>query len=244
MPAIRCCSIAFCAIALAAILGCSSIPGWVHTLPAKSSDGTQELPTAGTYIRAAESRYSVANKVASTEAREWLEIGTHGVQTYTKVHLYSERTRTRLRRVAYKETGTIQAAGAWLLFSPTSAIVFREEKPASESPRRLPLPAPDKAQPNAEGTAQLSIQPLLYHYDAVNMVITPAVFERYGEIFEHGIYEGCQQPHQAVGKKFETLYDQYNQKVFHRHGYFRSKGEDQAPRKRNVLRPMRSKSPS
>ncbi len=221
-------------------LACASPPRWISTLPEVGEPGVSLEELHGTYVRTVESRYSVADRSVGWQGREWIEVGESQPNAYAKIHLYAEHTRTHARQVAYVEKGTVEIRGSWVLLRPASAHK-REWREARSGSGPLSLPG---AEPG-DGWRSLSVPPLVHHYDARERSLTPATFERFGELFEHGIHEGCASPFDTRHPAFRAATEQYNHKVFHRHGYFRAATPlDQAPRKRNVLSPMRSRSPS
>ena len=220
--------------------GCFGGPQWIHRLPGSGRPTMPLEELRGTYVRTVESRYSAANRSVGWQGREWLEIGNGQANHYVKLHLFVEQNAQRARRVAYREAGTIQMDGSWVLLRPTEAGLFRAEIAVTRDAPALPLP-----NPAAVRLEPISTRPLLYFFDAREGSLTPATFERFGQTFEHGIFEGCREPFETVGPAFRAATQQYNHKVFHRHGYFRvPPTPDQTPRNRNVLFPSRRTSPS
>ena len=221
------------------LCACFGGPAWIHSLPKRSPADFRIAELSGTYVRTVESRYSAGNRAVGWQGREWLELGNGKPNAYVKVHLYVEQSGTRVRQIVYRETGTIEIGAQWVLLTPAYAGLYRREGTA-DAAHVVPLPnaADVRLQPVTPG-------PLVYFYNARELSLTPAAFERFGKVFEHGIHEGCGQPYETLSPPFRAAALQYNHKVFHRHGYFRVRDNDtQAPRNRNVLLPIRSTSPS
>ncbi len=209
----------------------------------KSTDaGDLRSVLPGTWIRLVESRYSVVNPEIYWKGREWIEISLQGdgdrpAFAYEKTHLYAEYYRGELRRVAYREAGVLRVQAPWLLFEPGKARVLREkravspeEKKAFDSSRRILLP--DLDAPDAGGDVKdASPRALRFYYNRESKgtaeqgtlrnlnFLTPLTYERFGTVFEHGIYEGCLQACDPQSRVFRAALRRYNVNSFHRHGY-------------------------
>ena len=65
--------------------------------------------------------------------------------------------------------------------------------------------------------------PLLYFMKAYEeeIFLTPLTYERLGQTFSHGIYEGSERAYDQSSDNFRKAWEVYNVRHFHKHGYLK-----------------------
>ena len=207
---------------LALGLGCSSVPDWVHRLPDAASVSASASVLTGAWERPVEPRQSVMLKTFAWKGSERIVIDA---DSYEKIHLYAELFEGRYAGAAYRERGKITRRGPWVLFQPASAELFRETKTSAAQPASASAPRPSDALqlPDVGRAAfvKVAARPLLFFLDEATNTLTPLVFERLGEQFDYGLYEGAAGPHDRASLSFQEALAICNVKAFHKHGYAR-----------------------
>ena len=180
-------------------------------------------------MRRVESRHRLMTRGLFWRAREWIEVGDKAPNSYRKVHLYAEYYEPGqvYRRVAYREEGFININGEWVILEPTISEIYRGSTSVA-SGKDSPGSSKDVSLPRLDGLVfetKSGVKPLVYYFENEKSVLTPVIFERFGELYEHGLYEGCAEPYQSNTPAFRATLDVYNIKAFHSHGYYRERAK-------------------
>jgi len=160
---------------------------------------------------------------------------------YEKTHLYAEYFEGLLLRRGYREIGRVRSRGPWVLLSPEKVFQLKETRqypgkkkgnasaPDMGKQAREALPAlldPSRFKASSWRRGQAG-SPLLYYYDSGpdGEYLIPLVFERFGKLYKHGLYEGSASPYDFTGPAFREGLRVFRYKQFHSHGYRRGKRE-------------------
>lgn len=205
---------------------CAPQPQWIRRLPvgAEIRPGTRaatEVLRPGLWVRPVTSRYSIIYDGVAWRGSEALAIKANGPGfTYQKMHRYVEWREEEYARIVYQEEGEIRTALPWVLFQPRRAALFRRSDKLASRPDRgksAEIQIPDDR--SLPLTPVAPPAPLLYFLGADGRTLTPLTFERFGEWYEHGIYEGCDRPFDSDSSSFLRRYTFYTEKVEQRHRY-------------------------
>ena len=230
-------------------LFCSARPGWIVRLPDSASPqvgGDVDLHgLVGRWVRTVDSRYGVGNPRAHSIGSETIVIesaSSNGSSArYTKLHLYREQVGDQGLTRGYRETGTIARRGQYLLFTPERGESFGPTETqitgADDSDAtHIQLPDPRELVWTPNGVPGA----LLFYYQPERIEshpnfaagrriaprMTPLAYEAFGEIYDHGIYEGAEFPYDFRSGNFHNAVEIWNQKRNQPHGYVKTTDSD------------------
>lgn len=224
-------------VALSLCASCASTPAWIHGLPEQwPSASLAELD--GVWERPVKSRYGVGNDEAHSVGLETLTIdantgGISGRGRYEKLHVYRELVGGVRRTRLYRERGTVERRGVWLLTKPEQAWFFEDEIESDAPAVSIEVPDVNELQGRAEEA--FVPEALLFHFepprkdpaphyrdlDPLPARLTPLTYDHFGELGEHGLFEGAEDAYDGTSENFRRALEVWNEKRFHSHGYLK-----------------------
>ncbi len=216
---------------------CSSTPAWIHALPEGAPSASLAV-LSGIWERPVKSRYGVGNDEAHSVGRETLAIdantgGISGRGRYEKLHVYRELVGGMRRTRFYRETGSLERRGVWVLTKPEAAWFFEEETESAMPALNIQIPNVR----NLAAQAEEAFAPgaLLFHYEApredpaphyenlepLPARLTPLTYDHFGVLYEQGLYEGAEDAYDGASENFRNALIVWNEKRFHSHGYLK-----------------------
>jgi len=198
------------------LTSCSSIPSWVHKLPA-GCEASKAHDLYGTWIRRQASIYGpyqeyIKDKVSYSS--ESIQIDESGFQLK---HILALPKNDRYVVSTIIETGTFKRCERLLLLEPIERIEYEDIVFTDQHTRGFRFPNPSNIVRIEKGW------PLLYFIDERNKSLIPYITYKFGKLYASGIFEGTQEPFDSHSLPFLATAERYGEKESPPHSYKKKK---------------------